>query len=469
MSKKNPSSPDYRGAAEEQAESAERLNTAQTVANRPDQYTPWGSNTWEQDGDGGWTQTIALSEAEQAALDSQQAVSLGRSDLAAGLIGRTADELSSEFNWDDMPDAGGSVTPNYVGNDLRDWGTAPSSAQGDLGPTGVAPDSAMGDIGPTGVAPDGREYNNQDVQSNLNYDNVQSLDASGAYNPEFGQTQYDRQMSLRGPQMEEDRAGLENRLRNQGLTPGTEAYDGAMNDLREQQGEEMSRMSQDAMRLGANEQQAQYGRELSTRQQQVGETNTQGDFYNSAAGQRLAQELGIGQQEFDQLLTSAGFKEGQRSNRADESSQQFTQDMAGAEFAETQRALRGGEFNDQFGREMSTAQYADSQRTSQAAEDLAVSGQNFDQDMASSNYQNQLRQQGIAEEAMRRGISINEMNALLTGQQVSTPSMPSFNTANRAQEAQLLAAANSQGQFDQASADRAASTLNAVIGASSMG
>jgi len=57
-----------------------------------------------------------------------------------------------------------------------------------------------------------------------------------------------------------------------------------------------------------------------------------------------------------------------------------------------------------------------------------------------ANYQNQLRQQAIAEEAQRRGMSLNEMNALLSGQQVNMPNMPSFNQAGLAQTPNILGA-----------------------------
>lgn len=57
-----------------------------------------------------------------------------------------------------------------------------------------------------------------------------------------------------------------------------------------------------------------------------------------------------------------------------------------------------------------------------------------------ANYQNQLRQQAIAEQAQRRGMSLNEMNALLSGQQVAMPQMPSFQSAGRAETPQILQA-----------------------------
>jgi hypothetical protein len=62
---------------------------------------------------------------------------------------------------------------------------------------------------------------------------------------------------------------------------------------------------------------------------------------------------------------------------------------------------------------------------------------------------NQARQQAIAEMAQQRGMPLNELNALLTGQQVSTPQMPSFAQATGAQPLQSLAAAQAQGTYNQ--------------------
>ena len=65
-------------------------------------------------------------------------------------------------------------------------------------------------------------------------------------------------------------------------------------------------------------------------------------------------------------------------------------------------------------------------------------------DAAYANQMNTLRQQGIAEQAQRRGMSLNEMNALLSGQQVSMPNMPSFTNAGISQTPQLMQAAQNQ-------------------------
>lgn len=63
-----------------------------------------------------------------------------------------------------------------------------------------------------------------------------------------------------------------------------------------------------------------------------------------------------------------------------------------------------------------------------------------------ANQQNQLRQQAIAEMLQRRGTSLNEMNALLSGQQVSMPQMPSFSQSGMAQAPNIMGAL--QNQYD---------------------
>lgn len=78
----------------------------------------------------------------------------------------------------------------------------------------------------------------------------------------------------------------------------------------------------------------------------------------------------------------------------------------------------------------------------------AESDRIFGQQMEGANYQNQLRQQQIAEMMQQRGFSLNEINAMLSGQQVGMPSMPSFSNAQRSEGVQALQAADLQGQHD---------------------
>lgn len=80
------------------------------------------------------------------------------------------------------------------------------------------------------------------------------------------------------------------------------------------------------------------------------------------------------------------------------------------------------------------------------ANEIGMGGQIQGQQQQASAYDTQLRQQAIAEELQRRGTNLNEMNAIISGQQVGVPSMPQFNTAQASQPVQALNAAQMTGQ-----------------------
>lgn len=116
-------------------------------------------------------------------------------------------------------------------------------------------------------------------------------------------------------------------------------------------------------------------------------------------------------------------------------------EMGGAEMARLQNM------------QLQNAQFGNTAMQNQQALDMNRAGFNnqvgqnqFAQGMQQSQYQNQLRNAAIAEEMQRRGMSLNEMNALLTGQQVSMQAMPQFNAAAASQATQYLPAAQAQYQ-----------------------
>ena len=91
---------------------------------------------------------------------------------------------------------------------------------------------------------------------------------------------------------------------------------------------------------------------------------------------------------------------------------------------------------------------------------LGANQQNFGQSMQGSQYANQIRQQQMTEAMQQRGFSLNEINALMSGQQVGMPSMPNFSQAGAAQPAPYM-----QGAAQQASMDAANNPWSALIGA----
>ena len=102
-----------------------------------------------------------------------------------------------------------------------------------------------------------------------------------------------------------------------------------------------------------------------------------------------------------------------------------------ASLAATQGA--GAEAGRMQGMDIGAAGFGNSAKTNQ-----------FNLGMAQSNAMTQQRQQQIAEEMQKRGFSLNEINALISGQQVGLPGMPSFNQANKADTTQYMTAAQNQ-------------------------
>ncbi len=371
MGKKAPAPPDYTAAAEAQGQSSLEAINAQTEANRPNQYTPWGSSTWAQDRGGNWEQNINLHPDQQAALDAEMGLQRDRSQLAGSLTGRMQDEFGQAMDWGALPA----------------YGDVPQANQ-------YTPESATRDVQTT------------DVQQQLDTSNLQGVDSATRYNQSAGDALYGRATSRLDPQWEQRSQKTEIGLRNQGLRPGDEAYDTAMANMGRERTDAYQQAGYGAD-IGAGAEAARMqGMDLGLRGQQFGERTGQGQFANQAAQQQYGMNLG-----------QAGFQ-----NQADQ--QMFNQR-------------------------------------------LAAGGQQFAEQTQESNLQSQQRQAQMAEEMQRRGFSLNEMTAIMQGQQVGMPSMPSFQTAGAAQPTQYLDAANMQNQanMDQFSANQAG--MNALMGGAS--
>lgn len=100
----------------------------------------------------------------------------------------------------------------------------------------------------------------------------------------------------------------------------------------------------------------------------------------------------------------------------------------------------------------------------------AAQGQQFGLNQSYANQQNTLRQQALAEQAQRRGMSLNEMNALMSGQQVNMPNMPQFNSVGISQTPNLMGAMQNTYQANlDASNAKNAGISNALSGATSLG
>ena len=172
------------------------------------------------------------------------------------------------------------------------------------------------------------------------------------------------------------------------------------------------------------------GDQFDTRRQQM-EIKLRNQGLNPGDAAYQAQMQGLNQQETDAY--------GQRqmdalaAGRA-EADQMFGQDMSRRNTYTSERDRAAAFYNQA------------SQQAYQQA--MGANAQNYQQAMAGSQYANQIRQQQITEAMQKRGFSLNEINALLSGQQVNAPQMPNFMGASAAQAAPIFKAEVAQGNYN---------------------
>lgn len=238
-----------------------------------------------------------------------------------------------------------------------------------------------------GATPNVPNYTPEQIQRGIDTQGLQEIDPSMGYFNRAEDAIFGQWANRMEPRFEQQAEQTRTKLYNQGLREGDEAFDREMQRVRQDQ-QDARTQAQFGATSGAGEEASRlFGMDLSTRGQQFGERESGGAFANQAAAQAMQQQLGIGGQRFGQDVTRAGIED-----------------------------TRG-----QVG---------------------------FGQQLTAANYQNQLRQQQISEELQRRGFSLNEINAILTGQQVAMPSMPGFNAAQRSEAVQYNQAAQNQGQAE---------------------
>jgi hypothetical protein len=249
MGKSAPKAPDYTAAAQAQADSSREVTEQQTWANRPDQVTPFGSQTWsatpQYDPATGqtlnrWTQTTSLTPEAQKALDSQLAIQQGRSDLAGSMMDRVYQEYGPTTDWSQFSAAG------------------------------TAPDKS-------------------NFQTGIDTSGMQKVDPSSRYYQEAGDALWKQYTDRTQPLQQQEQARLDQILRNRGIKPGDAAYDDELKKLRTQQSDANQNAAYQASQLAGQEAARMFGMDSQTRQQQFGEANTNAGLYNTAETQLFGQ------------------------------------------------------------------------------------------------------------------------------------------------------------------------------------
>lgn len=357
---------------------------------------PWGTieytNTPEWDPTTGqdinrWTQTQTLSPALNEALQYQMGLASGRSQLGYGMLGNIAQDLGTPMDWGQF----GAMQ-------------MPGEAQ------------MMGNAGPNlwgNVQSDMPTYETSGTLRNLNFGDAPGVDA-----PEFGVQRaedsiYSRGMSRLKPQLDAEQQQAEIRMRNQGLTPGDEAWKSTMAGLGNKQNDAYQNLQNEAVMGGSNAANNMFGMQTGRRNMFTGEQERAGNFFNQAGQQDFGQQMQAGTQGFQNVLSAADMQ-----NKARNQAMQEQQGMLG--------------FNQ-------NTQYRQ------------------------ADYYNQLRQQAINEETQRRGQALNETNALIAGQQVGLPQFSGFQNAGVSAAPQLLQAANMTAQQNAAIASAQNQGINNIM------
>lgn len=391
--------PDYADLAAQQGAASQQAAQYNTAANRVNQTGPDGSITWSsrpgadpnnpQAGD--WTQTTSLSPQQQQLYNSQNRISQQFANTAEGSLGRISGTMSQDFNPQGLPALQGAQQGQFTAQ----AGAPNSSVDSRNGNMSQAPQA-----GP--------------VQGQVNAGNLPAL--GGDY--EASRNAVTQALMARAqPGLDQNQSATENRLKNQGIEQGSEAWNREMQNLGQQRNDAQSQ----AILAGGQEQSRLAGLAQADRSQLYGEGVTSGNFANQAQNQQYTQ--GLAGSQFN----------------ADQNQAAYSRDLGSATFG-----------NQAQGQNFAQAQSNDAARNTFNAQQ--------------AQFGNQARSQGFQEQLTQRQLPINEINALRGGSQVSQPQFSSYYTGGSTQAAPVFDAGVAAGNYATQAGAQNQSGKNALLG-----
>jgi hypothetical protein len=381
---------DYTKAAKLQAQGNLAAAQAQSSANRVNQINPYGSIQYYQSGvdaSGNPTYSAAasLSNEQQQLLNAQNQQSLGLAGVANQALGNVASTYGQAFN----------VDP-YM---QQMMGGGPQFSQ-----YGGSPDLQMAGQGPqfAGIG------NAPNLQTQVQGTGMEGWDRAS-----------NLLMSRLNPQIQQGQDRLRAQLANQGIVPGTEAYNRAMM----QQGQQENDLRTQAQIAGSQIQNQMFGQNLQA-----------GQFGNQAMlGQNQAQLSNLG---FNNQLGQQGFQN------------QLAQQQANNEAMQQMFANR-------------------TNLTGLSNQDAQQMYQN---QMAQQQANNMARQNNFQLASYLRGLPMKELNALRAGSQVTNPSFINVAQQGQTQGPDTLSAFQAQQNANIANQNRqAAQSSNLQSGLFNLG
>ena len=207
-------------------------------------------------------------------------------------------------------------------------------------------------------------------------------------------------MARLNPQIAKNRVSTETQLINQGLRPGSEAYNNAINLLGQQENDQRTQAVLQGLGLDMSANAQGYNQALSTGQ--FGNLAQAQNFGQGLAAQSLtnqAQAQNFGQGNIQQQIYNQA--QGQNFGQS-ATSQNITNQAAGQNYTQNYNTI---------------------------ALNNAAQQQKFAQNAQQAAFENQARQQALAEAIQQRQMPLNEISALMSGSQIQNPQFQPYTGA----------------------------------------
>lgn len=152
-----PAAPDYEGAARATAEGDLEMARVGAMANRPNQFTPWGTSTWTQDPNNQdlWTQNVTLSPEQQRLYQTGTQADIQMAELGLQGARQAGDIFQDPFSLESM-----GQMPNYQDQFSNIYGSMLSRVDQDIAKDRDAMESQLIASG----IPKGSEAYNREMQ-----------------------------------------------------------------------------------------------------------------------------------------------------------------------------------------------------------------------------------------------------------------------------------------------------------------
>ena len=377
-----------------------------------------------------------LTPEAQATLDAQQRVQKALAGLGEQGIGTAQSVLGQAFN----PNLPGIQTS--LGNygqvaqtpDLSQYGQAGNAPQAgqlaetpDLsqyGQAGGGPQAGM--YGFAGGGPRAGQYGL--AQGALNTANIAAMPVNA------GTTGQQAILSRLAPQIERSQEATRQRLANQGLVPGTQAYQTAMIEENQRGNDLYTQAALQGLNL-----------DIGANAQGFGQALQSGQFGNQAVAQNFGQ--GQAAQQMRNAAMAQNFGQGvtsqQLGNQSVLQNQQAGLAQQQADMARQQQLFGQGVTSTQLGNQAisQNQQAALAQQQAQNAAQL----QQYNQALGGAQFGNTAQQQSLAQQMALRNQPLNEITGLMSGSQIQMPQFQGYQGQTIA-PAPIFAGAQAAGQ-----------------------